>query len=330
MAAMTLLASCGGTASAPASGSPSAAQPAASARTSAANLQTMKIAIPNKGLGLGWLDVAQALGYFERQGLRAEVTAMPPATSIAALQAGELDYMTSTGSATRAILSGNVPIRIVYIAANRPGFLLVGAKGITDVSQLRGKVVAGYAPQNTVNAVLVELLRRRGLDPSQYTLVNAGADDGRGAAIVNGVASATIFEVGSAVPFIKQGYPVLANAAEQVEVPFTGLIASTAALQAKRDFMKRGMAAVIEGQRTMRTQKDQAVPILAKAFDLGADDVARILDELQPGWSTDGRPSAEAIKFEFQQDMQDMKLSSLPREDQIYDFSLLDELSGKA
>jgi ABC-type nitrate/sulfonate/bicarbonate transport system substrate-binding protein len=39
---------------------------------------------------------------------------------------------------------------------------------------LRGKVLGGYTAQATVNVILTELLRRQGLRPDEYKILNVG------------------------------------------------------------------------------------------------------------------------------------------------------------
>src|SRR5437870_1797683 len=93
---------------------------------------------------------------------------MPGSVGIAALQNGELDFMGAIGSAERAALRG-LPLRVVLVASTSPDFLLLGVPGITSMEQLRGKVIAGdRSPQANASVILAEMLRRAGIDSSQY------------------------------------------------------------------------------------------------------------------------------------------------------------------
>ena len=46
-------------------------------------------------------------------------------------------------------------------------------------------------------------------------------------------------------------------------------------------------------------------------------------------WVLDGKPTASSQKFEFERTQRDMRLKEPPRLEQIYDFSLLDEVGKR-
>jgi len=50
---------------------------------------------------------------------------------------------------------------------------------------------------------------------------------------------------------------------------------------------------------------------------------------IQAGWALDGSPTPGSQKFEFDQAQRDMRLKEPPRLEQIYDFSLLDEVGKR-
>jgi hypothetical protein len=52
-------------------------------------------------------------------------------------------------------------------------------------------------------------------------------------------------------------------------------------------------------------------------------------DAIHKGWALDGKPTSGAMKLEFELDQRDMGLKAIPRAEQIYDFSLLDELARR-
>ncbi len=52
----------------------------------------------------------------------------------------------------------------------------------------------------------------------------------------------------------------------------------------------------------------------------------RAYANVHAGWALDGRPTAGSQKFEFEQAQRDMRLKEPPKPEQVYDFSLLDEL----
>ncbi len=304
------------------SNAPSAALPEAG---STVTLHPIRIAISTYGEGFTYLFVPQALGIFEQYGLAVELPVLGGNAAVAALLAGEVDFLASAGTAIRAAERG-MPVRIVLIALNRTAhLLLVGDKTIAGVSELRGKTLAGAGPQNTTNVVLAELLRRRGLEPGQYEVLNVGDSAPRMASVVNGFAAATVLDATTTLQMVKEGYTVLARG-DEIELPNGGLATSLSALQEKRDVVRQVARAVLTGVEVTRTQRERVLPIMQNQFGFSAEEAAQVYEWLHAGWTPDGKPSPASMQFGFEVDQRDLQLPEIPAIDQVYDFSVLQEL----
>ena len=313
----------------PAASASAAAKPAASgaaaAKPAASGLKPVRISIATKGSDFAWLYVAKDLGFFQNHGLDAQISVVAPANSVAALVSGDLDLSATAGTVIKSDLKG-LPVKVIMMASNKPPFVVVGAKGLTNLTELKGKVVSADAPQTTTRVMLDAMLKAKGLAPSDYTVVTGTTDDARMAAVVNGAASAAIVNVSVAIPFQKQGYPLIGKTTDLPDAPSSGLGTSTAALTAKRDLLKSALQASLESFDAFRTQKDKVIPVLAQEFSLAPDDATLVYDTLAPNYSKDGRPSPAAEQFELQSDQQALELKDPIKPERIYDFSLLDEL----
>jgi NitT/TauT family transport system substrate-binding protein len=314
-------------ASTPASTSPAGSAAAAASAPASGQLRPMKLAVPTKGAAFAYLYVAQDLGFFRQRGIDPQIAVIPPANAVTALQSGDLDYATTVGSTIRAALRG-LPVRVVMISSNHPDFMILGSKGITSLDQLKGKTIGVDAPQTTSNVMLRDLLKRKGFQTSDYKTLTATNDEARMALLQNGQVAGTVVEASTGVKFQNQ-YPVLAKISDFAEEPFAGLGAAQAGLKSKRDFLLAGLQATMQGVDAMRTQKDKVVPVLMKEFDLSAGDANQVYDALQPAWTANGRPTQAATDFELSNDKVALELKDNPTPDQVYDFSLLDELGVK-
>jgi ABC-type nitrate/sulfonate/bicarbonate transport system substrate-binding protein len=300
--------------------------PSASAFGQQKKLPPLHVALANHSISMTAIYVAKHLGIFENYGYDARVLVLEPRAALAALLSGELDFYTAIGSTTRAALSG-LPVRVGLVALNRPDFSLVAVKEIANFEQLKGKVIGGYTPQGTVNVVLNEMMRRRGFKPDDYKVINAGT--ARAAALSSGAVQVALLNSVETVRMVKQGFHVLARAGDVLEIPQSGLGMSIAALQSKREFLRPAAHAVLEAIGIIATQKEKTVPILMKQLALNQEEAGYIYDAIHPGWALDGRPTANAMKLEFELDQRSMNLKELPKPEQIYDFSLLDEASKR-
>jgi ABC-type nitrate/sulfonate/bicarbonate transport system substrate-binding protein len=297
---------------------PAAAQPK--------KLRPLHIALANHSVSMTAIYVAKHLGIFESYGYDARILVLEPRAGIGALLSGDLDGYSAVGSTARAALRG-APVRVSVVSLNRSDFILVANKEITSVDQLRGKTIGGYTPQGTVNVVLAEVLRRKGLLPEEYRVVNAGT--ARAAALASGTVPAAMLNSVETVRLAKQGFRVLARAADEIELPQSGLGMSVAALQTRRNFLRPVVQAVLEATRIIASQKEKTLPVLMKQLSLNQEEASFIYDAIHKGWSVDGKPTPGALKLELELDQRDAGLKELPKPEQIYDFSLLEELAKK-
>ena len=114
-----------------------------------------------------------------------------------------------------------------------------------------------------------------------------------------------------------------------MELPQSGLGVSMASLQTKRDFLRPAVQAVLEAIRIIVSQKEKTVAVLMKELALTQEEAAYVYDGIKGGWALDGRPTLGAQKLEFELDQRDLGLKEPPKPEQIYDFSLLEELGKR-
>jgi hypothetical protein len=100
-------------------------------------------------------------------------------------------------------------------------------------------------------------------------------------------------------------------------------------LQSKRDIFRSVVQAVLESIRVSATQKERVLPVLMKQFAIPQEDANLILDIVHKGWALDGRPTSGSQKFEFDLAQREMGLKDPPKPEQVYDFSILDEVGKR-
>jgi ABC-type nitrate/sulfonate/bicarbonate transport system substrate-binding protein len=289
-------------------------------------LRPLRIALPSHSVSSTPIYIARSLGIFESYGYEPQILVLEPRAALAALLTGDLDFYTAAGTTGRAALRG-VPVRVVMVSANRSDLCVVAAKEFTSVEQLRGKTFGGYTAQASANIVLIELLRRKGLRPDEYKILNIGT--ARAAALISGNVPAAVLTAVEAARLGRQGFRVLARASDDIELSSGGLGTAIASLQNKRDVMRSTVQAALEGLRIAATQKDKVIPIYMKQFALTTEEAGFVYDNVARSWALDGRPTANANKLDFELTQRDMGLKEPPKLEQIYDFSLLDELAKR-
>jgi ABC-type nitrate/sulfonate/bicarbonate transport system substrate-binding protein len=172
----------------------------------------------------------------------------------------------------------------------------------------------------------MELLRRKGIKPEEYKILNVGT--ARFAALTAGNVPAAVLNGLETIRAMKQGFRPLARAAEVIELATGGLCAGVVNIQSKRELYRSVVQATLESIRITATQKERVLPVLMKQFAITHEEAAYIYDNVQSGWALDGKPTPGSQKFEFDLAQKDMGLKEAPKPEQVYDFSLLEE-SGK-
>ena len=192
-------------------------------------LRPLRIALPSHSISSTPLYIARSLGIFESYGFEPQILVLEPRAALAALLTGDLDFYTAAGTTGRAALRG-VPVRVIMVSSNRSDLCVVAAKEFTSVEQLRGKTFGGYTAQASANIVLIELLRRKGLRPEDYKILNMGT--ARSPALLSGSIPAAVLTAVEAARLLRQGFHVLARANEEFELTSGGLGTAVASMRA--------------------------------------------------------------------------------------------------
>jgi ABC-type nitrate/sulfonate/bicarbonate transport system substrate-binding protein len=146
--------------------------------------------------------LAQSKGYFAKRGLNVDVTLLPPAQAIAAVAAGQVQFIEGGepgGASTidwssQFASSHNKPVKLLgYWQPTAGGIVMVGRPGIDSVSQLKGKTVPIAQPGGaTALFVNLTLWRAGHLKPNDAKIAILSTLQAEVAAFTSGRVSAMI------------------------------------------------------------------------------------------------------------------------------------------
>jgi NitT/TauT family transport system substrate-binding protein len=291
-----LLAAC--TAPAPEAALAPGAAPAEPASSPATRpLETVHIGYPSRSVTFLAMFLARDQGYFEQQGLAAELSQVRTNVGITALLNGELDYTESLGSNIRAALQG-APIKTVSVSMRAPTFMLVARPEYPAVAQLRGRVVGitSFGGSNDQTARLI--FKHYGLAPqADVQLVPIGDAPVQYEALRLGQVDAVVISQPFPLLARKEGFNLLVNAPEVVSMPLAGLGTRQAKLDAQRDQVKRVVKAELQALRHLRTQPEDAIKLIAELFDTDAATAQEVYAFLLPSFSEDGSIERAGIEL---------------------------------
>ena len=173
----------------------------------------------------------------------------------------------------RGIASG-FPAVIVGGTVDKLDFTLLGAKGLIGVNDLRGKVIGVTGAGSSSEFAVVESLKRKGLVKDRdYTLVYAGDESVRVAALQTGRVHAIPVSAGRRLTVEKEGFPVLLEVGKVLpEFPSTVLVVTKVFAASSPDKVVGMLKALAKAIDLIRRDKDRAIE-MGKAHGLPGDPI---------------------------------------------------------
>jgi len=121
------------------------------------------IHIPSKSLSIMPYYFGKDKGFFAAEQIEPQLVMMAPPVAIAALVAGELDFSSTTGAATSAIMRG-LPLRRMFYVQQDPVHVLLAQPEIKSIQELVGKSVGVTALTDAVGMSANVILRANGIE----------------------------------------------------------------------------------------------------------------------------------------------------------------------
>lgn len=154
---------------------------------------TIRFGVVSPNADLTPLYAAADQGFFKKAGLDVKITNFTGggASSSAALASGAVDVASGgpgsfIGSIAKKAISGKIFAQLVD-----QSYDVVAAKGITDVSQLKGKSIGVSGINSNDHMYLTAVLEHYGMSPHDVTFLSTGTPSNRYAALSSGKIAAT-------------------------------------------------------------------------------------------------------------------------------------------
>lgn len=226
--------------------------------------------------------VADKLGYFTQNGLQVDIIVTgSSAANAQQLTAGSVDIgEISTTQIIEAVLGGAPIVSFINRSNNAP-YIIVGKKGLSSISQLRGKTIIVGGPNDITLVFMNTVLAAYKLKPDDVTYTFAGGTSERFAALFSGTVDAAILLPPFSFRAESAGYPVLDRVQKYFPVfPFD-------TFSARIDFAKKNPDILIAYAKSILRavnwlydpgNKSKAVAILAEATNVSPDDATKTYD----------------------------------------------------
>lgn len=287
--------------------------------------EKIRIGFPEFNSSTFTLPMAHIKGYFQEEGLQAELIRIRSAVALPALTSGEIDYHTVVAPAVTAALRG-IPVRVV--ACFTPGLTtaIIARPEIKTVQELKGKTIGLNSIGGGLESTVRLMLKHYGLDPDKdVKFLATGGAETRFAALKQGLTVAT---AGSTpVDYIgkKMGYVVLARAYDLFSYPNTGLVASVKSIKENPDRLKRVIRAGIKANRYILQNRDGTIQVMMQWMRTDKDTATATYDGSVKSFNDDGSVSDSGLRIAIDEAR---KATNTTREvafSEVADFSVLRE-----
>lgn len=258
--------------------------------------ETVSIGIAGENFSFLPFRIAQEKGFYKKHGLNVQHVRIPGANiAISALVSGNLDYGTHY-QVTMLWGVRELGTRAIFSTASRQMFSFVVQPGIQSVKDLKGKLVGIPSVGSLGHKITVRVLRKVGIDPEKdVRMLAVGGDASRSQQLRAKQIDATMINPPLSVMMRKEGFNLLLQAGDYVDVPLTGLGTTTKKLKENPEQVKNILRALYEGLRFVRTNRQETIDIFSRWLRIDNSLSGETYDLAAKMLSPDGSMSDESI-----------------------------------
>jgi NitT/TauT family transport system substrate-binding protein len=287
--------------------------------------EKIRIAIATSSLAFMVPFVAKDRGFYLKHGSDVELIQMRPNISVAALLSGEIEYIELIGSAIRSAARG-LPMRAVSTGIKSPFFSIIAQNKYKTIKDLKGAII-GITSIGGTNHISTRLtLRQFGLDPEKdVQLIAIGDEKVMYDAFKVGRADAVVLAPPFSVQLKREGFPVLAQTAQYVTIPFSGLGTTIERIKNNRTQVKRVLKAEIEALRFIQANAAGTTEVIRKRFSMDEKLARESYDVVVDAFSRDGRVPLDGVDILLQIEKDQKLIPATVTPQMVVDATLVEE-----
>ena len=299
-----------------------------------AESRVVNVAVSARSLAQVAHYVADQKGYYRDEGLEVRLILMNTPVAAQAVIAGNVEFTGVSGGVLPAAVGG-APLRFVFSAFYRPMFWLYARPEIGTLAALKGKKVAVSGLGSGPATLLLEHLKKHGLDGGRdLTILSLGLTPTRFAALSNGSVDAAILIPPFTFAAAEGGFRELVSFIKEDFVELQGsLILREELLKSEPLLVEKFVRGTLKGLRFARENRAATIPILARNVTTSEDFAAKDYDGGRSAMTADGTVDEKMQRAYLDLGIRRLGVKDSPAPEKIFDFSLtkkiLSELDSK-
>ena len=237
--------------------------------------------------------------FFEKEGFDAKIIYAQTNVGLAALTAGNFDYSNLSTSAVEATLRG-MPLRLIAVTNAEPLWGIVVRKGITHISELKGKKLGVSSFGGTSYSAAVYVLKHFGLRPKEDVVILAtGGTTERIAALKQTAIDAAVIPAPGDMKAEQEGFKILMDAGTVYKLPNGGMSTTVAKIKQNPAEVRRVVRALVLATQFFidPQNKPEATKYLSRVFNLDVPSTEEFYRRFVPSMSATGVVEMDKIKL---------------------------------
>ena len=285
--------------------------------------ENIKIGLPSVTITAMPFFVAKEHGFFQQEGLNAEMVVMPASLNIKVLLAGEIQYAATIGSAVAAAIRG-INVRTIMLFVDRPLQDLVGASSISTIPDVKGKVLAISSRGGLQDIIMRRILTQSKIELNQVTIITIPGQSALIAALKTGRVAAALLNPPYNFLAYREGLKNLGFAGNFVRLPSTGIATLGETLERSPDQVRRLTRAIARARAFAKENKARIMPTLKRALRIDDEDlIGKIYDQHKQVETADGRVDSTLIADTIRDARQTEGITKEIPANRVFDFSYL-------
>src|ERR1051325_2910349 len=296
-------------------------------------LQPSKVTVhvPSQSLAIMPYYFGKDKGFFSPEMVEPQLVVMAPPTAIASVVAGELDFASTLGAATSAMMRG-LPLKRVFYVQQDPSHALLAQPEIRKIADLAGKPIAVPAITDAVGMSATVILKANGVDASRIMLLGTGISDNAYRALITGKVAATLMGPPYAEELEARGYRRLAEARTYAPLSFIGLVASVDALKKNP---QKAYALITGLYRTLTymhnpANRNEVIQYIASFYRIEPALAEKAFNTQMQSYSRDGSKPRKSVEREIEIYRETLKIQQNFTPDDLEDMALLKKVQESA
>jgi NitT/TauT family transport system substrate-binding protein len=263
--------------------------------------EARKIRMAYSAFSVAFLNifVARDAGLFKKQGLDLELIQMAGPLPIAALSAGEIDYL--TGYTTGLVAAGQgAPLKGLLVTMRKPPFYIVSDPGVQKPEDLTGKRFAVDRIGSLQHLVARVFFKTKGVNPEKVIFTQTGSVSNTVTSLGQGAVSAALLSGPHNVIMVQKGFRQIGAADElPVNFPTSGLVVHEAKIKSDASRIKTVIRVMLDSLTFSQRQKGWMINYVKDKWKLEPKVAETVYEQWLSTLAPDGKVNLKELQDYF-------------------------------